>query len=98
MCRQSGSNLLPSPADESAVKRYNKHRDIQAGPQLYPLRLDVYGPLSSPWNKRAANIFCQDLRQNSHLYRQLPEASDTLIKETFTTHIRYLRRLYKKNM
>lgn len=98
MNRRDKNDPLPSPASKQDVQAFEKGTD-SLGPQGHMLRLDISSAVKTPWNIRAAKVFCADLRQRRKmgLYPHLPDVSDSEVEKAFMTHLIHLRRLYQRS-
>lgn len=86
----NGIFLVPSDRELALFKPLTD--DLQNGPQIEPLLLDLAGPSTrTPWNKKAADIFA------THFVEQEGAlSSDTdLIRKVFATHLLTLSKKYK---
>ena len=85
--RVDNSSPIPDPPEPHVIEVYNVNKT--GGPSRHRgrLRLDLNGPVRSPWNVKAAVCFRKNFTK-SVLYRRWP---NDLVEEAFLRHIETIR-------
>lgn len=90
--RKDRKSKVPAPPDPEAIRRFNQTG--KGGPKAEPglMRLDLDGPVRSPWNRRAAHCFRKHFRK-SGLYERWPKQAieDAFLRHTLTIRSHYLQ-------
>jgi len=90
--RKDRESRVPAPPDPETIKKFNQIG--RGGPTAGPgsLRLDLDGPVRSPWNRRAAQCFRRHFRK-SGLYEKWPKQAieDAFLRHTLTIRSHYLQ-------
>lgn len=91
--REDNKSPVPSPPDPVTIQRF--YETGEGGPtgRSGELRLDLEGPVRSPWNLRAARCFRRHFRK-SGLY---PEWTKSDIETAFLRHTETIRSHYWKD-
>lgn len=92
--RQNRHSPVPPPPTQAVIRSFNEIG--RGGPNGEPgeLRLDLEGPIRSPWNKKAARRFRKHF-QRSGLYPSWPDAG---IEAAFLRHTETIRSHYRQQM
>lgn len=88
--RKDASSPVPDPPPPQIVEQFNLKRGRGPSKRLGRLRLDLDGPVRSPWNFKAARCFRKSFNK-SQLYRQWP---NEMIEEAFLRHTETIRAHY----
>ena len=88
--RTDTSPLVPNPPDPQIIEQFNINDTGGPSKRIGRLRLDLEGPVRSPWNVRAARCFRKNFNK-SQLYRKWP---NKLVEEAFLRHIETIRTHY----
>ena len=92
--RTDKSSPIPEPPEPSLIEEFNEKRTGGPSKRLGRLRLDLEGPVRSPWNMRAARCFRKNFNK-SELYHRWP---NDLVEEAFLRHIETIRINYHKQV
>jgi hypothetical protein len=92
--RTDMSSPVPDPPQPQIVEQFNLERVHGPSKRLGRLRLDLDGPVRSPWNVKAARCFRKNFNK-SQLYREWP--NDT-IEEAFLRHTETIRARYHQQI
>ena len=92
--RPDKKSPVPNPPSSRRIARFVEHGGCGPGEDLGQLRLDLDGPVRSPWNRQAARCFRRNF-QKSGLYRSWPKS---LIEEAFLRHTITIRSHYYQQM
>ena len=92
--RGDRSSPVPHPPDPQVIEQFNLGQNRGPSKHLGQLRLDLGGPVRSPWNIRAAACFRENFNE-SRLYRVWP---NDLIEEAFLRHIETIRTKYHQQI
>ena len=92
--RVDNSSQIPPPPDPRAIDEFNTNKTGGPSKRLGQLRLDLDGPVRSPWNVRAARCFRKSFNK-SQLYH---EWQNSLVEEAFLRHIETIRTNYCKQI
>jgi len=85
---------VPDPPSPRTLARFVERERGGPSKRLGQLRLDLDGPVRSPWNRRAARCFRKNF-QKSGLYRLWPKR---LVEEAFLRHTLTIRSHYCEQM
>ena len=88
--RTDTSSPVPGPPDPQIIEQFNVEKIGGPSKRIGGLRLDLQGPVRSPWNVMASRCFRENFNK-SQLYRQWP---DKLVEEAFLRHIETIRTHY----
>jgi len=88
--RTNISSLVPHPPDPQVIEEFNVNKTGGPSKRIGRLRLDLEGPIRSPWNVRASRCFRKNFNK-SQLYRRWP---NKLVEEAFLRHIETIRTHY----
>lgn len=90
--RKNKKSPVPPPPDPDVIQRFNETG--KGGPRGEPgkLRLDLLGPIRSPWNKRAARCFRQHFRRGG-LHAKWSKRD---IEAAFLQHTNTIRSHYRR--
>lgn len=80
--RADGSSPVPDPPSPQTIEQFGLKQVRGPSKRLGRLRLDLDGPVRSPWNVKAARRFRKSFNK-SKLYRQWPKET---IEEAFLRH------------
>ena len=91
--RKTKQSPVPPPPEPETIRVFNETG--RGGPSGQPgkLRLDLEGPIRSPWNKLAARSFRKHFRQCG-LYADRPKED---IEEAFLRHTETIRSHYRRD-
>ena len=92
--RANNSSPIPGPPESRTIEQFNTNKTGGPSEEVGRLRLDLNGPIRSPWNLRAAQCFRETFIR-SQLYQQWP--SDD-VEEAFLRHIETIRINYYKQV
>lgn len=92
--RVDNSSPIPDPPEPHIVEEYNVNKTGGPSRRRGQLKLDLNGPVRSPWNARAAVCFRKDFNK-SGLYRSWP---NDLVEEAFLRHIETIRANYHRQI
>jgi hypothetical protein len=92
--RADGSSPVPDPPPPQTIERFNIQQVNGPSERLGQLRLDLDGPVRSPWNVKAARCFRKNFN-GSQLYRQWP---NEIIEEAFLRHTETIRTHYHRQI
>ena len=92
--RTNKSSPIPEPPEPRLIEEFNAKRTGGPSKRLGRLRLDLDGPVRSPWNMRAARCFRRNFNK-SELYRRWP---NDLVEEAFLRHVETIRISYHKQI
>jgi len=83
---------VPDPPDPQVIEEFNANKTGGPSKHIGRLRLDLEGPVRSPWNVKASRCFRKNFNK-SRLYRQWPKR---LVEEAFLRHIETIRTHYRQ--
>jgi len=92
--RTDGSSPVPDPPPPQTIEQFNLKQVHGPSKRLGRLRLDLDGPVRSPWNVAAARRFRKNFNK-SQLYRQWPNET---IEEAFLRHTETIRAHYHQQI
>ena len=92
--RTDKSSPVPDPPSPRAIERFHLKQARGPSKRLGRLRLDLDGPVRSPWNVKAARCFRKSFNK-SQLYRQWP---NEIIEEAFLRHTETVRTHYHQQI
>jgi hypothetical protein len=92
--RANNLSSIPGPPEPHIVEGYNVNKTGGPSKRRGRLKLDLDGPVRSPWNVRAAVCFRKDFNK-SGLYRSWP---NDLVEEAFLRHIETIRVNYHRQI
>lgn len=92
--RADNSSPIPDPPGPDVIEEFNIRNTGGPSKLLGELRLDLDGPVRSPWNVKAAKCFRKNF-QKSKLYRRWP---DDLVEEAFLRHVETIRTNYYRQI
>lgn len=90
--RTNASAPVPGPPDPQVIEEFNVNKIGGPSKRIGLLRLDLEGPVRSPWNVEASRCFRNSFNE-SQLYHQWP---DEFIEEAFLRHIETIRVHYNQ--
>ena len=92
--RKDKTEKVPRPPSSDRIRTFLETG--RKGPNGKPgkLRLDLEGPIRSPWNKRAAICFRRNFRK-SGLYGHWPKED---VEEAFLRHTETIRSQYRRQV
>jgi hypothetical protein len=88
--REKRGSPVPPPPGAETIRRFNETGKGGPNGQKGKLRLDLLGPIRSPWNKRAARCFRKHF-QACGLYANWPKSDieAAFLKHTITIRSHY---------
>jgi len=92
--RTDRSSLVPDPPPPHVIEQFNLKQVHGPSKRLGRLRLDLDGPVRSPWNVKAAQRFRKNFNK-SRLYHQWP---NEIIEEAFLRHTETIRAHYHQQI
>ena len=92
--RIDNSSPIPPPPDPRVIDGFITQKTGGPSKRLGQLRLDLDGPVRSPWNVRAARCFRKSFNK-SQLYHHW---QNSLVEEAFLRHIETIRTNYCKQI
>ena len=92
--RNNNSSPIPPPPEPRVIEEFSEHKTGGPSKRNGELRLDLDGPVRSPWNVRAALCFRRSFNR-SQLYHQW---ENDLVEEAFLRHIETIRINYHKQI
>lgn len=92
--RDKKSSPVPDPPEPQVIAQFNLEKTRGPSKRLGQLRLDLDGPVRSPWNVKAAQCFRKNFNK-SQLYRRWP---NDLIEEAFLRHTETIRAKYHQQI
>lgn len=90
--RKDKAAQVPPPPSNGQIKAFAETGQRGPKDEAGELRLDLEGPVRSPWNKEAARCFRRDFHRCGH-YGSWPEAD---IEEAFLRHTETIRTHYQR--
>lgn len=84
MNRETKKDLVPQPADDSDLDLFVEGRHPGPVAVRGMFYLDLRGPYSSPWNKRAATVFAEAFIKS----KRFVSTDFKLIEKKFKLHVR----------
>ena len=92
--RDNRSSPVPSPPEPQVIEQFYLNKSRGPRKRLGRLRLDLDGPVRSPWNIMAALCFRKNFNK-SQLYGRWPNG---LIEEAFLRHTETIRAKYHQQI